>query len=149
MNTHKEFLEFLKLLNKNDVEFVIVGGYAVAFYGYVRVTKDLDILFHNKPDTIEKLKKALKEFGFPAKSLEGVAFSEQGKIIRIGVAPVMIELINAISGLTFEQLWKNRVSGLYGTVKVYYISKTDLLKNKTVSGRPQDIADIEELKSID
>ncbi|MGA2508239.1 MAG: DUF6036 family nucleotidyltransferase [Chitinispirillaceae bacterium] len=148
MNIHEDFEEFLKLLNRKKVEYLIVGGYAVAFYGYVRVTKDLDILFHNSPQNIQRLKSALNGFGFPADGLSDVAFSEKGKIIRMGVSPVMIELINAISGVSFETAWKNRVKGEYGRTKVFYLSKPDLLKNKSASGRPQDLADVAELKSL-
>lgn len=148
MNIHEDFEEFLKLLNRKKVEYLIVGGYAVAFYGYVRLTKDLDILFHNSPQDIQRLKSALNGFGFPAHGLSDVAFSEKGKIIRMGVSPVMIELINAISGVSFETAWKNRVKGEYGRTKVFYLSKPDLLKNKSASGRPQDLADVAELKSL-
>ncbi len=149
MNIHEDFEEFLKLLNEKRVEYVIVGGYAVAFHGYVRVTKDLDIFFHNSSYNIKRLKQALGDFGFSVEGLDEVAFSERGKIIRMGVAPVMIELINAVSGLSFESAWKNKVKGEYGGTKVYYLSKSDLLKNKKASGRPQDVADIAELKRLD
>ncbi len=149
MNIQKDFEEFLKLLNKKKVEYVIVGGYAVAFHGYIRLTKDLDILFRNTKLNILNLRSALNHFGFPSDSLEDVAFSEQGKIIRMGVSPVMIELINAISGVDFETAWKNRIIGPYGKVETFFLSKPDLLKNKKASGRPQDLADIEELKSIE
>jgi hypothetical protein len=148
MNIQKDFEEFLRLLNKNKVKYVVVGGYAVAFHGYVRATKDIDILFHNSLENIRFLKRVLNEFGFPADSLGDVTFSEQGKIIRMGVSPVMIELINAISGVSFKTAWKNRVSGEYGKTRVWYLSKQDLLKNKKASGRHQDIADVAELKSI-
>jgi hypothetical protein len=148
MNIQEDFEEFLKLLNKKKVEYIIVGGYAVAFHGYVRMTKDLDILFRNTPQNILNLRSALNHFGFSADSLDDVAFSEQGKIIRMGVSPVMIELINVISGVSFETAWKNRIKGKYGKVTASYLSKSDLLKNKKASGRPQDIADIAELKSL-
>jgi hypothetical protein len=148
MNIQKDFEEFLKLLNKKKVEYIIVGGYAVAFHGYVRLTKDLDILFKNSPQNIHRLISALNFFGFSTDSLDDVAFSEQGKIIRMGVSPVMIELINVISGVSFETAWENRIKGKYGNVNAWYLSKPDLLKNKKTSGRPQDIADIAELKNL-
>jgi hypothetical protein len=148
MNIHEDFEEFLKLLNKKKVEYIIVGGYAVAFHGYVRMTKDLDILFRNTPRNIQYLRNSLNHFGFPADSLDDVAFSEHGKIIRMGVSPVMIELINVISGVSFETAWKNRIKGKYGSVTASYLSKSDLVRNKKASGRPQDIADVEELKSL-
>lgn len=148
MNTHEDFEEFLRLLNRKKVEYVIVGGYAVAFHGYVRVTKDLDILFRNTSQNILRLKETLTGFGFSVQGLSDIAFSEKGKIIRMGVAPVMIELINVISGISFDTVWKNRIKGLYGRTTVNYLSKHDLLKNKKASGRPQDLADIAELKKI-
>lgn len=148
MNIHKDFAEFLKLLNGKKVEYVIVGGYAVAFHGHVRATKDMDILFKDSPKNILKLRTVLNQFGFPSNSLDDVAFSEQGKIIRMGVSPVMIELINSISGVSFETAWKNKVQGPYGNSKVNFISMQDLLKNKKASGRPQDLADVAELKKI-
>ncbi len=148
MNIQQDFEGFLKLLNRKKVEYVVVGGYAVAFHGFVRATKDIDILFHNAPQNILRLKQALNGFGFPADNLSDVAFSEHGKIIRIGVAPVMIELINAISGVSFETAWKNRVRGKYGTTTVYYLSRPDLLRNKKASGRPCDLLDVDELKRI-
>jgi len=148
MNIQEDFEEFLRLLNKKKVEYLVVGGYAVAFHGYVRATKDLDILFYNSRPNIQFIKQALNEFGFPVADLHDVAFSEQGKIIRMGVAPVMIELINVISGVSFKTAWKNKVTGVYGKTKVFYISKPDLMKNKKASGRPRDIADVEELKRV-
>jgi hypothetical protein len=148
MNIHKDFAEFLKLLNRKKVEYVIVGGYAVAFHGHVRATKDMDILFKNSSQNILKLRTVLGQFGFPSDSLDDVAFSEQGKVIRMGVSPVMIELINSISGVSFETAWKNKVRGPYGNLKVNFISQPDLLKNKKASGRPQDLADLAELKKI-
>jgi hypothetical protein len=149
MNIQKDFEEFLRLLNGKKVEYVIVGGYAVAFHGHVRFTKDLDILFRNSPQNIIKLRNVLNQFGFPGDSLEDVAFSEQGKVVRMGISPVMIELINAISGISFETAWNNRVQGPFGAVKVNFLSKKDLLKNKKAAGRKQDLADIEKLKSFE
>lgn len=148
MDIQKDFEEFLKLLNKKKVEYVVVGGYAVAFHGFVRATKDIDVFFNSSIQNIQRLKMVLNEFGFPVDGLDAVAFSEHGKIIRMGVAPVMIELINAISGVSFKTAWKNRVTGAYGKTKVFYLSKPDLLKNKRASGRLRDLVDVEELKSI-
>jgi hypothetical protein len=148
MHIQEDFEEFLKLLNRKKVEYVVVGGYAVAFHGYVRATKDIDILFHNSQENIQRLKRALNEFGFPADGLSDVAFSEQGKIIRMGVSPVMIELINTISGVSFKTAWENRVAGMFGKSKIFYLSKPDLLKNKKASGRPRDLLDVDELKRV-
>ena len=138
--------EFFRLLNGNSVEYVIVGGYAVAFHGFVRATKDIDVLFHNTPSNIKRLMAALTGFGIQASAMVMNTFSEQGRIIRMGSPPMMIELINAIGGVTFEEIWRNKVPGHYGDAPIFFLSKRDLLKSKKAAGRPQDLRDIEELE---
>ena len=145
MNIHRDFEEFLQLLNDHQVEYVIVGGYAVAFHGYVRATKDIDLFFRNSEKNITKICNVLSEFGLPVSKDERGDFGERGAIIRIGVSPIMIELINDISGVSFEEVWENRLEGKYGGVSVDFISFENLLKNKKQSGRPKDLADYDEL----
>jgi hypothetical protein len=138
--------EFFQLLNGNNVEYVIVGGYAVAFHGFVRATKDIDVLFHNSPDNIARLISALVGFGIAESMMDAADFSEQGRILRMGSPPMMIELINAIGGVSFEEIWRNRVPGHYGDVDVSFISREHLLISKKYANRPQDIRDIQELE---
>jgi hypothetical protein len=88
---------------------------------------------------------ALIGFGIQESDMVMNTFSEQGRIIRMGSPPMMIELINAVGGVTFEEIWRNKVSCHYGDVPVFFISKSDLLKSKKAAGRPQDIRDLEEL----
>jgi predicted nucleotidyltransferase len=145
MNIQDDFKEFLRLLKKYNVEFVIVGGYAVAFHGYIRTTNDMDIFFRNTSENIHQIEKALIEFGFTEGSFNLDEFYDQGSIIRMGVPPVRIELINAISGLTFDQVWENKISGNYGDLLIFYIGFNELIKNKRASGRPKDLLDIDEL----
>ena len=145
MNIHEDFEEFLRLLAAEKVEFVIVGGYAVAFYGHVRTTQDLDLFFRNTERNVRKILAALRRFGLPADDSVITDFRDPGSIIRLGVAPVRVEMINAISGFTFGRIWQNRVPGMYGTVPVHYISRADLLANKRASGRLKDLADVDEL----
>ncbi len=145
MNIHNEFEEFLRLLNEENVEFVIVGGYAVAFHGYARATNDIDLFFRNTGENIRKLCRALNRFDIPTGESSVRDFAEPGIIIRIGMPPTRIELINTISGLTFDEVWTRRTTALYGNTAVSYISFQDLLVNKKASGRPKDIADFDEL----
>lgn len=145
MNIHKDFEEFLQLLNDENVQYVIVGGYAVAFHGYVRITQDIDLFYRNTEKNIKKIQNALLKFGIPTTSEQLIEFQDIGSIIRMGIPPVKIEMINAISGLLFNEVWKNRVAGHYGTVPVNFISYDHLLINKRESGRPKDIADFDEL----
>jgi predicted nucleotidyltransferase len=138
--------EFFRLLNKNNVEYVIVGGYAVAFHGFVRATKDIDILFLATPENIRRLMAALVAFGIVESLLNPDDFSEPGRILRIGSPPMMIELINAIGGVSFKEVWNNRVSGHYDDIEVPFISREHLLISKKYANRSQDIRDIEELQ---
>jgi predicted nucleotidyltransferase len=139
--------DLFRLLNEKNVEYVIVGGYAVAFHGYIRATKDIDILFHSTPENITRLMAALSGFGISATSMDKSVFSKPGQILRIGSPPLMVELINNVSGVTFQEIWNRRVQGNYGEVIVPFISKSDLLITKKTAGRPQDIRDVEELES--
>ena len=149
MNIQKDFEEFLRLLNAQSAEYVIVGGYAVAFHGYIRTTNDLDIFFRSSSENIGKIENALEKFGFPKGSVSLEEFYDQGSIIRMGVPPVRIEMINTISGLTFDEVWANKISDTYGEVNVSYIGFKDLVKNKRASGRPKDLADLDELGITD
>lgn len=139
--------DLFRLLNEKSVDYVIVGGYAVAFHGFVRATKDIDILFSSTPENIKRLMAALSGFGISASVMEENIFSKPGQIIRIGCPPLMVEFINGVGGVTFKEIWRNRVQGDYGDVRVSFISKDDLLKTKKAAGRPQDIRDIEELET--
>lgn len=144
MNIQQDFQELLKLLEKHNVEYMIVGGYAVAYYGYPRFTKDLDVFYSWTPENISSLKKVLTEFGFKENLLSDDLF-EKSNIIKIGIEPVRIDLINEIDGVEFSQAKKSVVKGKYGDVGVTFIGKKDLIKNKKSSNRLQDKADLEKL----
>jgi len=146
MNTQSDFEELLKLFEENNVAYMIVGGYAVAFYGYPRFTKDIDIFFQCTQDNIDKLKNALISFGFGKEALPNNIFTEEGNIIKFGIEPVRIDLLNKIDGVLFENIESRTVRGRYGKITVSFISKEDLIKNKRSSGRAQDIADLEKLE---
>ena len=145
MNIHKDFEEFLKYLTDEKVDFVIIGGYAVAFHGYVRATNDMDLFFKNSDKNILKIRNALNKFGISTSESDADEFKKSDTILRIGNPPVRIELSNSISGIEFDEVWANKIEDRYGDVTVYYISLDDLLKNKKTSGRPKDLADYDEL----
>lgn len=145
MDTHPDFEGFLSLLQKHRVDYLLVGGYAVAYHGHPRFTKDLDIFYGNQPENIVRLQKALIEFGFEPQDIASLAFERTGEIIRFGLAPVMIDLLNHIDGVAFEDAFPRRVTGIYGTTETLFISKQDLIKNKQSTHRLKDKADAEEL----
>lgn len=147
MNIQQDFKELLALLEENRIDYMIVGGYAVAFHGYPRFTKDLDIFFNPSSENIEKIIQVLVQFGFSEKDLNETLFSNPGNMVTFGVAPVRVDFINRIDGLDFKAARKNRVRGKYGDAEVFFISREDLIKNKQASPRLKDKADIEELNT--
>ena len=142
MNIRSAFEEFLKLLVDEETRFLIVGGYAVAFHGYVRATNDIDILFDPTVENATRIQKALAGYGIDIGETD---LLEPGDIFRVGVPPVRIELINTISGVTFEEAWGRRIIDEYGDTRVAFISRKDLLSNKRAAGRPKDLNDFDQL----
>lgn len=147
MTTQQHFEELLRLLEKNSVDYLIVGGYAVAFHGYPRFTKDIDIYYSDLQENIAKVKNALIEFGFTENDLPDSLFLEKGSIIQFGVTPLRVDLLNEIDGIIFNDAKKNLIRGKYGDVEINFIGKEDLIKNKLATKRPQDKVDAEYLKS--
>ena len=146
MITQQHFEELLKLLEENQVEYVVVGGYAVAFYGYPRFTKDIDIFFKNSELNVKRIKKALISFGFTDKDLPDDLFYEKGNIIQFGIEPLRVDIINEIDGVNIEDALKNSTRGKYGKVEINFIGINELIKNKESTGREQDIIDAKKLK---
>jgi predicted nucleotidyltransferase len=140
-----DFKEFLKLLNAHQVEYLLIGGYAVAYYGYPRATADIDIWIAVNPANAERIVTVLKEFGFSPPELSPQLFLKDWQIIRLGVPPVRIELATTISGVNFAECYAQRVVDLLDGVKVNLISLQHLKLNKKAAGRHQDLADLENL----
>lgn len=145
MNIQPDFKELLALLEKHQVEYMIVGGYAVAFHGYPRFTKDIDVYFENSAENINKIILSLIAFGFSADELPPDLFKKPGNIITLGIAPVRVDFLNEIDGVDFIEAKTHRVRGKYGDVDVYFIGKEALLKNKRSTPRTKDKADAEEI----
>jgi hypothetical protein len=124
---------------------MIVGGYAVAFHGFPRFTKDIDIFFDASAENIDRLRRALVDFGFQEETVPGDAFARKGSILTFGASPVRIDLVNDIDGVTFAEARANTVRGRYGRAQVTFIGLEDLLRNKRSTPRAKDKADVEEL----
>ncbi len=148
MNTQPDFEELLRLLEKHNVDYMIVGGYAVAFHGHPRFTKDIDVFFDATPANIESIQKALCEFGFSLSDVPSDLFLEPGSILTFGAAPVRVDIINEIDGVRYADARDNRVRGRYGAVEVYFIGRDDLILNKQSTSRTQDKADAEALEEM-
>jgi len=140
-----DFKEFLKLLNAHEVEYMLIGGYAVGYHGYPRATADMDIWIAVHPENSQRMVCVLKEFGFDVPELSPQLFSEEWQIVRLGVPPVRIEIATTISGVDFGECYSERVVDVLDGVKVSLISLKHLKANKKASGRHQDLADLENL----
>jgi predicted nucleotidyltransferase len=140
-----DFKEFLKLLNSNQVEYLLIGGYAVGYHGYPRATADMDIWIAINPENGEKIVRVLKEFGFDLPELSPDLFQQEDKVIRMGIPPMRIELITSIDGVSFTDCYKYKVEDEIDGVKANIIDLEHLKINKKASGRYKDLNDLEHL----
>lgn len=143
----QDFKEFLQLLNSKQIEYLVIGGYAVGYHGYPRATGDLDIWIAMNEKTALNMVEILKDFGFDPPELQADVFLKEQKVIRMGVPPMRLEILTSIDGVDFHTCFNNRIIADFGDFKVNFISKRDLLANKRASGRPQDLVDFEKLKT--
>lgn len=142
----RDFEELLELFNKYRVHYCVIGAYAVAFHVRPRYTKDMDLLVEPSLENGRKIVGALKEFGFGSLRLQPGDFAKPGRVVQLGYEPVRVDLLTSIVGCTFEQVWKHRVRGKYGKQQTFFIGRDELIRNKQLSGRHQDQADIETLR---
>ncbi|MCX6564998.1 MAG: nucleotidyltransferase [Candidatus Aminicenantes bacterium] len=148
MRIEKDFKEFIELLNEHSVRYLVVGGFAYSFHAEPRFTKDIDIFVEGSKENAGKLLKVFAAFGFEDLGLTMDDFIGPGEVVQLGVEPVRIDVMTSITGVDFAPAWENRVSGNYGDVPVYFISKADLILNKAAVGRKQDLSDIDKLQRI-
>jgi len=145
MEIQKDFKELLELFNAHNVEYVVVGGYALAFHGAPRFTGDIDLFVKPESRNAKLILKSLSEFGFASLDLSEDDFTSPNNVIQLGVPPVRIDIMTSLTGLTWEKANSGKVPGNYGNTTVYFISKKDLINNKEALGRRQDMADLEAL----
>ncbi len=141
----RDFKEFLKSLNSNDVEYLLIGGYAVGIYGHIRATNDLDIWVGISAANAARIERALSEFGFVAPGLTSDLFLVRNSVVRMGVPPIRIEILTSVSGVEFESCYAEREMIQIEEMLVPVISLARLRENKAASGRAKDLADLENL----
>lgn len=143
---HDHFLQFIRLLNEEGVEYVVIGGFAVAKHGHPRYTGDLDILVSGTPGNAEKLVTVMLRFGFSPYDFDVDDFLGYERFVSIGDEPYKIEIITRTMGITFEETYTNRIQVLNQGVQIDFIGYSQLIANKLAVGRPKDIQDVEALK---
>jgi hypothetical protein len=142
MEVQPDFRDLFAALNDAGVEYLVVGAHALAAHGHVRATKDLDVWIRSARANAERLMAALDAFGAPTSRVTAADFASPGTVYQIGVAPIRVDILTTIDGVTFDEAWPNRVPSRYGDQPIQVIARDDLLRNKRAAGRPQDLADV-------
>jgi len=145
MEASQDFRELLELFNRHGVEYVVVGGYALAYYGAPRFTADLDILVRPDEGNALRILDALAEFGFGTLDLGVGDFTTPGMVVQLGVPPLRVDLLTSLTGVSWDQASAGRSVGRYADVAVPFLGRQELIANKRALGRRKDLADIEAL----
>ena len=146
MALNQDFKEFIQSLNANNVRYLIIGGYAVAYHGHPRYTKDLDIWLGSSRDNVTNFIKALDQFGFGSLNLTVEDFLDPEQIIQLGYPPNRIDILTDLTGVEFERCYPARVSATIDEIVINFIDLENLKRNKKAAGRFQDLADLENLE---
>jgi hypothetical protein len=143
---NRDFAEMLDALSGAGADFLIIGAHALAAHGRPRATGDLDIWVRPTPENAERVWRALEIFGAPVGDLTREDLATEEVVFQIGIEPARIDLLTAVTGLTFEEAWSRRDRFEVEGRTLPFLSREDLIRNKTALGRPRDLADIDDLK---
>lgn len=141
-----DFAEMLHALCSAEARFLVVGAYALAWYGHPRATRDLDLWIEASPENAERVLRALRQFGAPLEGVSTASFSRPGMVMQVGVAPVRIDILTTLDGLSFAEAWEHRATGEMEGLLLNFLSPEDFVRNKRAVGRAQDLADVERLQ---
>ena len=145
MEAQQDFRDLLALLNAHKVEYIIVGAYALAYHGAPRFTGDMDLFVRPDLKNAQRVIDVLNEFGFGSLGLTVKDFAAPDQVVQLGVAPVRVDLVTSLTGVSWEEAAAGQMSGSYGDVPVYYLGKKEFILNKRALGRKKDLADLEAL----
>jgi len=143
----RDFIDFIDLLNIHNVEYMVVGAHALAFHGRPRHTGDLDIWIKPSVANANKMVKVLKDFGFESLKLTKEDFLKENYVTQLGYPPLRIDILNAISGVDFDEAYAGRIIGQEEDLTISFINVQDFIANKMASGRAKDLGDIDLLKN--
>ncbi len=141
---NRDFKEFAELLDAHRVEYLLVGGYALAAHGHPRYTGDIDFWVSQDPRNVERLLEALKHFGFGSLGLEAKDFGPD-VVVQLGHPPRRIDLMTTLDGVDFTECFARREAAMLGGTRLWLISREDFKSNKRATGRAKDLADLEAL----
>ncbi len=141
MNLPQDFKEFIELLNLHNVKYLVTGGYAVCYHEYPRMTGHIDFIVERSGENAARIEAVLIAFGFGELGLTANDFIEPDTIVQLGFPPNRIDIITSISGVTFDEAWRDRIPDEIDGSPLNFIGKQALIANKKASGRPKDLAD--------
>ena len=143
---NQEFADLLRAFIDAEVRFLVVGAHAFALHARPRATGDLDLWVEPTPENASRVMRALETFGAPLGNVSAADFTTPNTVFQIGVAPHRIDILTALTGLEFPEAWAERVENQFGLVRVNFLGRHSLIKNKRATGRPQDLVDVQLLE---
>ena len=142
MEIPPDWKEFISLLSRHRVRFLLIGAHALAIHGRPRATLDLDVFVEPSARNARRVGAALADFGFTASAEQWRHLAIPDRMMRLGREPLQIDILNEISGVRFETAWKNRASGTFAGMRINVLGLADYRRNKRASGRPKDLLDL-------
>ena len=143
---NSDFKDLLRIFGEEEVEFLVVGAYAVIHHTQPRYTKDLDVWIKPSAENAKRVSKAFRRFGVPMVEVTEEDFAGEGLQYAIGMPPSQIDFLTSLPGASFDSAWTDHVSGCSEGINIPFLGVPQLVATKTLAGRPQDIADIDELR---
>ncbi len=143
MEVQQDFKDLLALFIAHKVDFIIIGAHALAYHGAPRYTGDMDILVCPDSENAKRILRAIDEFGFGSLGLEIEDFTATDNVVQLGVAPVRIDIVTSLTGVSWNDAVAGQTKGTYGDLEVYYLGRNEFILNKRALGRKKDIADLE------
>lgn len=145
LDLHQDFREFVELLNIHEVEYLVVGGYAVAYYGHPRFTGDIDFWIAISAENAKKVIQVLHDFGLSASGLQQPDLMQENIVIQLGYEPVRIDILTSVTGLSFDDCFSRSIKADLEGLLVNFVHLNDLKINKASTGRVKDLGDLEYL----
>lgn len=142
----RDFTDFVDLLNKHEVEYMVVGGYALGFHGEPRTTGDMDIWIECTKGNAAKIVTVVNDFGMSSLGLQEQDFLEPGIVTQIGYPPLRIDILNEIDGVKYKEAIKDKQYFKEGKLTIPFIGRNDFIKNKEAVGRKKDLKDVKKIK---
>ncbi len=141
-----DLIDLLSEFASTGVEYLLVGGQALALHGLPRFTKDADLWLRDSPENMTRATTALRRFGAPHQVIQALSHAEGLDVIWMGTPPARIDMMKAVPGGDFARAWQERETRFIGQTPVLVVSRNELIRLKRHSGRPQDLLDVEQLE---